>query len=133
MELSDQEFSQLVQDGIDNILEKFKVLAKNVVIVWAEEPTDEQLKKSNLRRGQGLFGLYEGVPQIARGAGYSAVPDKITIFKMAILNSCVTIEQAKKQVAETVWHELAHHFGSSENRVQQAQLKRRRHHQDAGS
>ncbi|KKT15049.1 MAG: hypothetical protein UV96_C0019G0011, partial [Parcubacteria group bacterium GW2011_GWF2_43_38] len=52
---------------------------------------------------------------------------------MAILNSCVTIEQAKKQVAETVWHELAHHFGSSENRVQQAQLKRRRHHQDAGS
>ena len=125
MELSDREFAQLVQDGIDNIPKKFKLLAKNVVIVWTEEPTDEQLKKSNLRRGQALFGLYEGVPQIARGAGYSAVPDKITIFKGAITASCRSLDEVRRQVAETVWHELAHHFGSSEARVRRAQTRRR--------
>ena len=125
MELSDQEFETLVADGLLAIPEKFRSLLKNVAVVWAEEPTDDQLRKSHLKRGQALFGLYEGVPQIARGAGYSALPDKITIFKQAILNSCTTIEQARQQVAETVWHELAHHFGSSEERVRNAQSKHR--------
>lgn len=126
MQLSDEEFAQLVQAGIDDIPEKFQTLLKNVVIIWAEEPTVDQLKKSKLRPGVALFGLYEGVPQTTRGAGYSALPDKITIFKNTILNSSATIEQAKHQVAETVWHELAHHFGSSEERVRRAQAKHRR-------
>lgn len=123
MQLSDQEFADLVQAGIDNIPDKFQELLNNVAIVWAHEPTPEQLKKSKLSVGVALFGLYEGVPQISRGAGYSALPDKITIFKNAILNSCHTVEQARKQVSETVWHELAHHFGSSEERVRKAQTR----------
>ena len=125
LQVDDNEFTLLVEEGIDKIPEKFKVLLDNVVISWADVPTPEQLSKAKLRRSQGLFGLYEGVPQTARGAGYSSLPDRITIFRQAILHSCRTADEARDQVAETVWHELAHHFGSSEERVRKAQQRRR--------
>lgn len=123
--ITDQEFEALVEQGIASIPEEFRQLVKNVAIVVADEPTPEQLGKTGIRRGQLLFGLYEGVPQTARGAGYSALPDKITIFKRAIVESCASADEVRDQVKETVWHELAHHFGSSEQRVRRAQTKRR--------
>lgn len=124
--LTDEEFSFLLEEGIQKIPEKFRSLLKNVAIVWADEPNAAQLQKTNLKPQQALFGLYEGIPQTARGVGYAGVlPDKITIFKKAILESCSTLDQTREQVAETIWHELAHHFGSSEQRVRKAQTKRR--------
>jgi predicted Zn-dependent protease with MMP-like domain len=124
LELDDQEFTYLVTQGLMDIPERFRRQLNNVVVVWAEEPSPEQLRQTNLKRGQALFGLYEGVPQISRGVGYSGLPDKITIFKKAILNSCNSLAEVREQVAETVWHELAHHFGSSEQRVRNAQHRR---------
>ena len=80
----------------------------------------------NIHSGWTLLGLYEGVSQTRRGANYNAVlPDKITIFKRAILESCASPAEVREQVKETVWHELAHHFGSSEQRVRRAQTRRR--------
>ena len=125
IQLTDTEFDALVQEAINGIPEDYRKLMRNVAIVVVDEPTPEQLTKTGLRHGQSLLGLYEGVPQISRGAGYSALPDKITIFKRAIVESCADSEQVCEQVKETVWHELAHHFGSSEQRVRRAQLKRR--------
>ena len=125
IQLTDTEFDALVQEAINGIPEDYRKLMRNVAIVVVDEPTPEQLTKIGLRHGQSLFGLYEGVPQISRGAGYSALPDKITIFKRAIVESCADSEQVCEQVKETVWHELAHHFGSSEQRVRRAQAKRR--------
>ena len=125
IQLTDTEFDALVQEAINGIPEDYRKLMRNVAIVVVDEPTPEQLTKTGLRHGQSLFGLYEGVPQISRGAGYSALPDKITIFKRAIVESCADSEEVCEQVKETVWHELAHHFGSSEQRVRRAQAKRR--------
>lgn len=124
--LTQGEFAALVEEGIQVIPVEFRDLMKNVAVVVADEPTDDQLRKAGVSRGQALFGLYEGVPQVARGAGYGGVlPDKITIFKGAIERSCRSPEEVREQVRETVWHELAHHFGSSEQRVRRAQSKRR--------
>ena len=125
IQLTDTEFDALVQEAINGIPEDYRKLMRNVAIVVVDEPTPEQLTKTGLRHGQSLLGLYEGVPQISRGAGYSALPDKITIFKRAIVESCADSEQVCEQVKETVWHELAHHFGSSEQRVRRAQTRRR--------
>ena len=125
IQLTDTEFDALVQEAINGIPEDYRKLMRNVAIVVVDEPTPEQLTKTGLRHGQSLLGLYEGVPQISRGAGYSALPDKITIFKRAIVESCADSEEVCEQVKETVWHELAHHFGSSEQRVRRAQAKRR--------
>ncbi|HLD85872.1 MAG TPA: metallopeptidase family protein, partial [Patescibacteria group bacterium] len=104
--LPDQEFEALIEEGVGAIPQEFRELMKNVAIVVADEPTPEQLIKTGLRPGVALFGLYEGVPQISRGAGYSGVlPDKITIFKQAILSACSTAAQVREQVKETVLHE----------------------------
>jgi len=121
-----EEFEKIVTEGIEAIPEKFLKKLKNVVIVIDDEPTPIQKEKLKLRQGWSLFGLYEGVPQISRGANYSAVlPDKITIFQKSIEAAAGDEKNIKEIVKNTVWHEIAHHFGMSEVRVRQAEAKRR--------
>lgn len=120
-----EQFEKIVTEGIDAIPEKFLKKLKNVAIVIDDEPTPIQKKKLKLRQGWSLFGLYEGVPQISRGANYSAVlPDKITIFQKPIEAAAGDEDHIKEIVKNTVWHEIAHHFGMSEARVKQAEIKR---------
>ena len=99
----------------------------NMAIVIGDEPTPAQKKKLNLRSNWTLFGLYEGVPQLSRGANYSAaLPDKITIFQKPIEAAARDEENIKEIVKNTVWHEIAHHFGMNEVQVRQAETKRRK-------
>jgi len=125
-ELSREEFEKFVVEGVDSIPEKFLKKLDNVDIVIEPEPTPEQREKLKIRSGWTLFGLYEGVPQAKRGASYSSVlPDKITIFQRPIEAVAQNSQDIKKIVADTVWHEIAHHFGMDEGRVRAAENKRR--------
>jgi len=118
-------FAQIVSEGIAAIPQKFLKKISNVAIVIEKRPTPAQEKKLNLRQGLVLFGLYEGVPQTRRGPGYSGVlPDKITIFQEAIEAVGRDEEDIKKIVRNTVWHEIAHHFGMDETKVREAEAKR---------
>jgi predicted Zn-dependent protease with MMP-like domain len=73
-----------------------------------------------LRPGQTLFGLYEGVPQTQRTSHYGLVlPDKITIFQGPIERLHRSPEAIREQVRRTVIHELAHHFGISDERLRE--------------
>ena len=124
--LNREEFEEIVSEGIKAIPEKFLQKLKNVEIVIEDEPTPAQRKKLNLHSGWTLFGLYEGVPQLERGAGYNTVlPDKITIFQNPIEAAANSEKDIKEMVKNTVWHEIAHHFGMNEARVRQAEVKRR--------
>ncbi|HRY76704.1 MAG TPA: metallopeptidase family protein [Candidatus Paceibacterota bacterium] len=124
--LNREEFEEIVKEGIKAIPEKFLQKLKNVEIIIEDEPTPAQRKKLNLHPGWTLFGLYEGVPQLERGAGYNAVlPDKITIFQNPIEAAANNEEDIKEIVKNTVWHEIAHHFGMNEAWVRQAEAKRR--------
>jgi predicted Zn-dependent protease with MMP-like domain len=121
------EFEKMVEAGIAAIPEKFLQKLDNVAIVMENEPTPAQLEKLKLRKGWTLFGLYEGVPQAARGNHYtSVVPDKITIFRRPIETAAESEEEIKEIVKNTVWHEIAHHFGMNEGEVRRAEAKRRR-------
>lgn len=123
--LSNEEFEQLVEEGIRAIPEKFLNKLDNVGIVIEDEPAPSQLKKLKIRNEWVLFGLYEGIPQTNRGINYSAVlPDKITIFKKPIEEEAEDENEIKEIVCNTVWHEIAHHFGMDEARVRNAELKR---------
>jgi len=125
--LNQKEFEKIVKEGIKAIPEKFLQKLKNVAIVIEDEPTLAQKKKLNIHPGWTLFGLYEGVPQLERGAGYSAVlPDKITIFQNPIEALADDEKDIKEMVKNTVWHEIAHHFGMNEVRVRQAEIRRKR-------
>ena len=70
-----------------------------------------------------LLGLYEGIPQTKRGEYTMALPDKISIFKNSIELIGQTPEEIKKLVQDTVCHEIAHHFGSSEVGAKKAAKK----------
>jgi len=115
--INKEEFEKLVSLGIKKIPSEFIQKLKNVAIVIEEEPSPEQIKKLRVGKQDLLFGLYEGVPQIKRTAHYCALPDKITIFKHPIEQFASSLEQVEEIVKNTVWHEIAHHFGSTEKRL----------------
>jgi len=121
--MTHEEFKNLVEQGIDSIDEKFLQKLKNVEIVVEDNPTPFQLEKLKLR-GTLLFGLYEGIPLTKREGYGQVLPDKITIFKNPIEQVFVHSEDIKKAVADTVWHEIAHHFGMDEKQVGEAERKR---------
>jgi len=124
--LSREEFEEMVEAGIAETPEKFLRQLDNVVIVVEDEPTRQQAKRLNIHADWTLFGLYEGVPQAARGDHYtSVVPDKITIFRRPIEAAAESREEIKEIVKNTVWHEIAHHFGMDEDEVRRAEAKRR--------
>ena len=118
-------FKKLVGEGMAAIPEKFLRKLDNVAIVIEDEPTPAQKKKLNIHSNWTLLGLYEGVSQTRRGANYNAaLPDKITIFQKPIEREARSKEDLKEIVKNTVWHEIAHHFGMSEYQVRQAEIKR---------
>ena len=123
--MNQKEFEKLVEEGIAAIPERFQKLLNNVAIVTQDEPTAEQRKELELRDDEMLFGLYEGVPQTAWGRNEGmSMPDKITIFMRATLESARNAEEVRTIVRDTVWHEIAHHFGIDEDRVEELERKR---------
>jgi len=121
------EFEKIVEKGIEAIPEKFLRKLNNVAIVVVAEPTLAQKKKLNIHPDWTLFGLYEGIPQTHRGINYSAVlPDKITVFQRPIEKAARDEKDIKEMVKNTVWHEIAHHFGMSEDQVRRAEVRRRK-------
>ena len=122
--LSDQEFEKLVADAMDDLADKVARNMDNVVVVWDEDPTPEQRVKMKLQPYQTLFGLYEGIPKPARGAGYNLVlPDKITIFRGPMLRVAHDMDELKRIIHNTVWHEIAHHFGLSHAEIDALEQK----------
>lgn len=122
-----EKFEKIVEEGIAAVPEVFLRKLDNVAIIIEDEPTPAQKKKLHIHEGWTLFGLYEGVPAAKRGAGYTWVlPDKITIFQRPIEGEAHEEEDIKNIVKNTVWHEIAHHFGMDESRVRLAEAKRRK-------
>jgi predicted Zn-dependent protease with MMP-like domain len=120
-------FEKLVQEGIDLIPKEFLVKLENLAIVVEGEPTPEQMQKLKLGSGYLLFGLYEGVPQTKRGPHYGmTLPDKITIFQKQIEQYAHSGGEIRQIVCDTVWHEIAHHFGTSERRIKDIEAERKK-------
>jgi predicted Zn-dependent protease with MMP-like domain len=111
LDISDEQFSALIAEVMDELPREHMDAVKNVAIVYADEPTPQQRVQLELRNDQSLFGLYEGVPLVRRGGMTHFPPDKITIFKLPMLAYAQTYAQLRAQVKHTVWHEIAHYFG----------------------
>ena len=116
--MSDEQFQQIIADAMDTLPERFLAHVKNVAILWEYEPTPEQRERLHLHGGQSLYGLYEGVPLTGRGDNYNLVlPDRITIFKNPTLQHSSSVDDVKRQVKHTLWHEIAHHYGLDHDRI----------------
>lgn len=115
-----QEFEQLVIEALDSLPPEIARMLDNVEVTVAGWPSPAILRNVGLRPGQTLFGLYEGVPQTQRTSHYGLVlPDKITIFQGPIERVHHSPEAIREQVRRTVIHELAHHFGISDERLRE--------------
>src|SRR5688500_3603855 len=109
----DADLEALVADALDRLPSPFRDRLGSVAIVIEDEPTPDQLASV---RAHGLFGLYQGVPRTAWGAEQASVPSKITIFRGPLTRAHRTPERLAAAVTDTVYHEIAHHFGRSEER-----------------
>lgn len=118
--MDDFKFRKLVGEAMDSLPKEFADKLNNVAVIVEDLPTPYQLRKSKLPPQVLLLGLYEGVPQTKRGIYYSSVPDKITIFKNAILQVSSTEEEVRAEVKSTVIHEIGHHFGLSDAELRRA-------------
>jgi len=118
-------FEKIVSWAIDDLPKHYIDNLQNVAITIEDEPTTEQRYKQNLRPHQTLFGLYEGVPRTKRGNGYNlVVPDCITIFKKPIEASSSSVLDLMKRVRNTVWHEIAHHYGLDHQRIHELEQRK---------
>jgi predicted Zn-dependent protease with MMP-like domain len=121
--MEDEEFKKLVELAVETLPKEFLEKLENVGVVTQDWPSRYQMQKLGTRGKRGLLlGLYEGVPQTKRGRyGIGGpLPDKITIFKMPLLMISETYEALIKNVKNTVIHEIAHHFGLSEEAIGKA-------------
>lgn len=110
--MTNEEFEKLVIEALEEIPKVFKEKLDNVDVVIEDWPPQNP-------PGKLLLGLYQGVPKTAWGRGTAVVlPDKITIFQRPIeWVSGEDSQKIKAQVIDTVQHEIAHHFGISDSRL----------------
>ncbi|MEK7086426.1 MAG: metallopeptidase family protein [Patescibacteria group bacterium] len=116
-----EEFERLAQEGYLLIPEKFRARIRNVALLIEDEPSEEVRLQEGLRDNETLLGLYQGIPNTARGDSYGigpTLPDTITLFKLPIEEAAGgDLEMVRTVVAETIWHEFAHYFGMDEDEV----------------
>ena len=112
-----REFEKLVEDGLALIPEELRSLISNAQIVIEDEPSEELLEEMGVPPDETLFGLYTGIPITERTIEYSALPDRIIIFRRPILEEFDDPGDIRREVARTVIHEVAHHFGIDEDRL----------------
>ena len=108
--MSREEFEDAVRDALDEIPEELAEQMDNVVVLVEDDaPADDPE----------LLGLYEGVPLTERGEFWAAgaLPDRITIYRRPTLAVCDSRDEVVDEVAVTVVHEIAHHFGIDDERL----------------
>ena len=105
MDMTRRRFEELVSDALDTIPPELTAAMDNVVVLVADRHDTEP----------DLLGLYEGVALTERSSSYGGVlPDRISIYQDAILDICADEDEVVHEVAVTVVHEVAHHFGIDE-------------------
>jgi len=109
VEMSRERFEELVSKALDEVPPELLELMDNVVVLVEDDPPADD---------PDLLGVYEGYALTERGWDYGGVlPDRIIIYRNPILRICDTEDDVVEEVAITVVHEIAHHFGIDDERL----------------
>jgi predicted Zn-dependent protease with MMP-like domain len=105
----DVDFEQWIEEALASLPRELREYMSNVAIVLEDEPPP----------GQPLLGLYQGLPLTRRGSWYAGVPpDKITIYRGPLERHYgADPARLRREVQRVVLHEVAHHFGISDDRL----------------
>lgn len=123
VEVSDEEFQKLIDEGLTELPGEHAQNIKNVAILYEEVPTPEQREQLKLRNDQTLLGLYEGVPLSQRQGMAPVLPDKITLFKRPLCWQANSPSELKQEIKHTLWHEIAHYYGLDHDKISELDVK----------
>jgi predicted Zn-dependent protease with MMP-like domain len=112
-------FESLVELALASIPEPFASALDEVAIVIDDEPTVDQRLENQIEDGDTLYGLYEGVPRTEWGADWAPMPNRITLFRLPLEADFADPEELADEVWATVLHELAHHLGIDDARLEE--------------
>lgn len=138
--MDEAEFDPLIAEGYERLPQWVRENIQNVAILVEDEPSKEDRRLQGLSDDETLLGLYKGIPLSARGDTYgvgATLPDTITLYRLPIVDmaeeecgpgatSEAFKEKVREIVADTVWHEFAHHFGMDEHEVRGREIDRRK-------
>jgi predicted Zn-dependent protease with MMP-like domain len=110
-------FEQLVDRAIAAIPDEYRVALREVAIVIEDEPSGEQLRENGIEPGGSMYGLYEGVSRADYAADWAAEPNRITLFRLPLEEDFLDPAELQDEVRLTVLHELAHHLGIDDDRL----------------
>lgn len=151
--MTHEEFERLVAQEFERAIpEKFRPHIQNVAFLVEDEPSAEVRKNENLGEEETLLGYYHGIPTPMRGDWYgmgTTLPDTITLYQKPIeeeakvlrqqatadgktwpsglerrLSGSAGEEYVRQVIRETIWHEVAHHFGMDEGEVSEREQER---------
>ncbi|TXI55419.1 MAG: metallopeptidase family protein [Mycolicibacterium mageritense] len=110
MRMSPQRFEELVSEALDRIPQELAAAIDNVVVLVEDRNAEEP----------DILGLYQGIALTERDSWYAgSLPDTITIYREPLLEMCADDDEVRDEVAITVIHEIAHHFGIDDERLHQ--------------
>jgi predicted Zn-dependent protease with MMP-like domain len=125
-----EEFEKLVAEEFPHAIpEKFRDQVRNVAFLIEEQPSMRLRMAQKLSPYETLLGFYHGLPRTVRGDNYgvgATLPDTITLFQIPIQNKAMQesalgglppLDSLRKVIRDTIWHEVAHHFGMNERTV----------------
>ena len=110
-------FERLVDHALAGIPAPYSDALREVAIVIEDEPSAQQRAENDIPAWDSMYGLYEGVPRIEYAADWSATPNRITLFRLPLEEDFPDRGELEEEVRMTVLHELAHHLGIDDDRL----------------
>jgi predicted Zn-dependent protease with MMP-like domain len=111
-------FEHLVDRALQTIPDPYRQALREVAVIVDDEPSPAQLRDNGIEPGDTMYGLYEGVPRTDYGADWAASPNRITLFRLPLQEDFPDPRDLEAEVRITVLHELAHHLGIDDDRLE---------------
>lgn len=119
LDLSDEQFDQLVSEALDGLPPEIAEKMANVDVVVEDMPDAETAADADVDPRH-LLGLYHGIPLTARDSSYFGVlPDRIALYRRNLESTVRNLTELREAVRRTVIHEVAHHFGIDDDRLEE--------------
>lgn len=112
-------FHRQVREALAMIPEAFRPYLENVEIQVEDWASDELLDEMGVPEDEDLYGVYLGTPLIERGHDHQALPDRIVLYRVPLEEDFPDPEDLRREIVVTVLHEVAHHFGLDEARLEE--------------
>lgn len=117
--MSHNDFDRIIADAVSALPDQFRSALRNVAIVVEDAPTAEQLTACAIPDGESLYAFYEGVALPDREIEEPILPDRIVIFQRPLEEDFGhDPRELRQEVIRTILHEIAHHFGIDDARLE---------------